>query len=297
MKYLSLIAIAAISLISCKNNKENKTTKAENTVTKTEIKKEVDTSNMVYFKGGKITIGANDRTPLEAPAFDTEVAPFYLDKYLVTVADFRKFIEATNHTTEAESFGDSGFFNLETFNWELRKGTTWDYPYGPNGAKAIDNHPVTHVSWNDANAYAKWIGKRLPTEIEWEYAAKNGGNIKYPWGNKAKIEGKIMANTWEGKTIQDKNVLDGYLYTSPVDAFPASESGIYDMVGNVWQWTSSVYKSYNTNSYQNVNTNAVVTRGSSFMYDQAMQMSYTTTFRAQNTKESSLFNTGFRCAK
>ncbi|MGY5352179.1 formylglycine-generating enzyme family protein [Wenyingzhuangia sp. IMCC45533] len=297
MKYLSLIAMALISTASCKHSKENKTPKIVNTSTQLEQVKKANTSNMIFFDGGKITIGANDRTPLEAPAFEVEVASFYLDKYLVTVADFRKFVEATNFTTEAENFGDSGVFNLETYSWELRKGTTWEYPFGPDEPKAIDNHPVTHVSWNDATAYAKWIGKRLPTEIEWEYAAKNGKNSKYPWGDKLLNNKKIMANTWEGKTIQDKNSTDGFLYTSPIDTFPPSNSGIYDMVGNVWQWTSTIYKPYNKTYYQNIDTNIVVTRGSSFMYDQAQEMSYTTTFRNKNTKESSLFNTGFRCAK
>ncbi len=300
MKYSLGLLLFATCLISCKNNKEDKAIKmdaVENTIPKNEIKQIANTTEMVSFKGGKITIGANDRTPLEAPTFETEVAPFYLDKYLVTVADFRKFIEATNFTTEAENFGDSGFFNLQTTTWELRKNTTWEYPFGPKHSKAIDNHPVTHVSWNDATAYAKWAGKRLPTELEWEYAAKNGKNLKYPWGNDLKKDGKIMANTWDGINIQDQKVLDGYLYTSPVGAFPKSKSGIYDMVGNVWQWTSSVYTSYNKSSYPSKDSNTVVTRGSSFMYDQAMEMSYTTTFRAKNTKESSLFNTGFRCAK
>ncbi len=295
MKYLSAVVVL-LSLICCKNSKKSTSVSTASISVKSQNDINTDTSAMVYFKGGKITIGANNRTDIEAPAFETEVAPFYLDKYLVTVADFRKFVEATNHVTEAENFGDSGFFNLETYSWELRKNTTWEYPAGPNNAKAIDNHPVTHVSWNDATAYAKWVGKRLPTEIEWEYAAKNGQNLTYPWGNELKKEGKIRANTWEGKNIQDKTVVDGYLYTSPVTTFPASESGIFDMVGNVWQWTASTYKSYK-NSYQNTDSNIVVTRGSSFMFDQAMEMSYTTTFRAQNTKESSLFNTGFRCAK
>lgn len=304
MKYLLSLFIVA-SLFSCKNDKQTKDAQTDkHIVSPTEtvipdqaVKPVSDTSEMVYFEGGTIMIGANDRTPIETPSFTTTVAPFYLDVNLVTVADFRKFIEATNYTTEAENFGDSGVFNFQTLKWNLEKEVTWEYPFGSNGEKAPDNHPVTHVSWNDANAYANWIGKRLPTEIEWEYAAKNGENLKYPWGNTVMVNKKFMANVWDGKTIEDQNVLDGYLYTSPVGTFPKSKSGIYDMVGNVWQWTSSVFEPYDKAAPFQKNPQIVTTRGGSFMYDQALELSFTTTFRGQNTIESSLFNTGFRCAK
>ena len=306
MKYfLSLLSI--MLLLSCKNNKQenNKESKTTQPITKIEnsanknTKKSItkDTAKMVLFEGGNITIGANDRTPNEAPSFTKDVAPFYLDTNLVTVADFRKFVEATNFVTEAENYGDSGVFNFKTMAWSLLKGTTWEYPLGPNGAKAMDNHPVTQVSWNDATAYANWLGKRLPTEYEWEFAAKNGENLKYPWGNTVKVNNKYMANVWNGNTIENQQVMDGYLYTSPVGNYPKSESGIYDMVGNVWQWTSTIFAPYSKEVPFNKNPKARVTRGGSFMYDEALELSYTTTFRAQNTVDSSLFNTGFRCAK
>ncbi|NIJ43842.1 sulfatase modifying factor 1 [Wenyingzhuangia heitensis] len=299
MNYFLAILTTVFILTSCKNDKKNKTTtvKTETTKEQNTSIKNVDTSKMVLFKGGSITIGANDRTELEAPAFETNVQPFYLDINLVSVADFRKFVEATNYTTEAENFGDSGVFDFENIGWNLVKEVTWEYPFGVHGEKAKNNHPVTHVSWNDAVAFANWAGKRLPTELEWEFAAKNGKNLKYPWGNSVTKENKIMANTWDGKTIQDQTVKDGYLFTSPVASFPKSNSGIHDMVGNVWQWTSTIFAPYDKNIPFQKNTNVVVTRGGSFMYDQALELSFTTTFRAQNTKESSLFNTGFRCAK
>lgn len=304
MRYFFTL-VAFIALFSCKNKKQetSETTKTQNTeqTTPTPSKKEtktaVNTENMVRFNGGTITIGSDDRTPLEAPSFETTVAPFYLDINLVTVAEFRKFVEATNYTTEAENFGDSGIFDFNGMRWNLVPGTTWEFPFGPNAPKAKDNFPVTHVSWNDATRYATWAGKRLPTEIEWEFAAKNGENLKYPWGNSPKDGEKFMANVWDGQTVEDKKVLDGYLYTSPVGAYPKSKSGIHDMVGNVWQWTASVFEPYDKNAPYQKNAQVVVTRGGSFMYDQALELSYTTTFRAQNTIESSLFNTGFRCAK
>lgn len=303
MRYFFTL-VAIIALFSCKNNKQEATTttKTENTekkATNTPVKEEktiVNTNNMVHFKGGTITIGSDDRTPIEAPSFETTVAPFYLDINLVSVAEFRKFVEATNYKTEAENFGDSGIFDFSGMRWNLVPGTTWEFPFGPNAPKAMDNYPVTHVSWNDATKYAAWAGKRLPTEIEWEFAAKNGENLKYPWGNTPKNGNTFMANVWDGTTVKDKNVLDGYLYTSPIGAFPKSKSGINDMVGNVWQWTATVFAPYNNVNFQR-NPQVVVTRGGSFMFDQALELSYTTTFRAQNTIESSLFNTGFRCAK
>ncbi|MGY5355306.1 formylglycine-generating enzyme family protein [Wenyingzhuangia sp. IMCC45467] len=304
MKYfLSLLSITF--LFSCNNQPKNKKEEIKTSesieqikeIANTELKTKNDTSDMVYFKGGNITIGANNRTPIEAPSFDKEIAPFYLDTYLVTVADFRAFVKATNYVTEAENYGDSGVYDFKEFKWNLLPGTTWEYPLGPNGEKAIDNHPVTQVSWNDATAYASWAGKRLPTEYEWEYAAKNGENIKYPWGNTTTVNGKYMTNVWNGKTIQDQKVLDGYFYTSPVGSFPKSKSGLYDMVGNVWQWTTTTFTPYSNEIPYNKSEQTKVTRGGSFMYDEALELSYTTTFRGQNTVDSSIFNMGFRCAK
>lgn len=304
MKYfLTLLFIPF--LFSCNSKSKNKKEETKTPepiaqieeIANTNTEKINDTTNMVYFKGGNITIGADDRTPIETPSFSKEIAPFYLDKNLVTVADFRKFIKATNYVTEAENYGDSGVFDLKNLNWNLLPGTTWEYPLGPNEKKAEDNHPVTHVSWNDANAYANWVGKRLPTEYEWEFAAKNGENLKYPWGDNPKLNNEFMTNTWDGKTIQDQKVLDGYLYTSPVESFPKSNSGIYDMVGNVWQWTSTTFEPYNKDIPYRKDEKVKVTRGGSFMYDEAIELSYTTTFRGQNTVDSSIFNMGFRCAK
>lgn len=303
MKYfLSLLTV--LFLLSCNSSPKNKKeeTKTPEPITQieeivdTEIEKISDNTNMVYFKGGNISIGANDRTPVEAPSFSKEIAPFYLDTYLVTVADFRAFIKATNYVTEAENYGDSGVYNFNELNWNLLPGTTWEYPLGPNKEKAIDNHPVTQVSWNDATAYANWIGKRLPTEYEWEFAAKNGEDLKYPWGNTPKLNNAFMTNVWDGKTIQDQQVLDGYFYTSPVGSFPKSKSGIYDMVGNVWQWTATTFAPYSNGIPFEKNEQVKVTRGGSFMYDEALYLSYTTTFRGQNTVDSSIFNMGFRCA-
>jgi len=298
--YISYFSLFLV-LFSCKES-ATKETKKVSVPKKTEksavIHNKTDLSNMVYFKGGTILIGSENGEANEAPSFETQVAAFYLDKNLVSVADFRKFIEATNYKTEADNFGDSGVFMFDQGQWQLLKGANWEYPMGETKAKALDNHPVTQVSWNDAQAYASWIGKRLPTEIEYEFAAKNGGNTIYPWGNTVLKNGKYMANNWQGASIKEADVKDGFLLTSPIGYYPASPAGLHDMVGNVWQWTEDVYASYPGNANaEPKNPKIRSTRGGSFMFDQALDKSFTTTFRAKNSVDTSLFNTGFRCAK
>ncbi|MDV7188376.1 formylglycine-generating enzyme family protein [Lutibacter sp. TH_r2] len=299
MKTIYLVLVVAFLFISCKEVKKEKQLENKEAIKEVQIEKNKDSLEMVYFEGGTIKIGSQN-LPNEQPAFEMEIQPFYLDKNLVTVAEFRIFVNETSYTTEAEKFGDSGVFSFEKGNWELLKGANWEFPLGKDKPKAIDNHPVTHVSWNDAKAYAAWKGKRLPTEFEWEFAAKNGknSNNKYAWGNSIVVEGKYQANVWQGNSIQEQEVLDGFLLTSPVGVYPASEMGLFDMGGNVWQWCDNYFKPYPYNKSQAPQSpNVRSTRGGSFMFDQALENSYTTTFRSQNSIDTSLFNMGFRCAK
>ena len=297
---LKTISISFLVLMtSCKDIKKDQGVNETLEVFQS-IQKEVDTTKMVYFEGGKITIGSNNGPANEKPTFEMEIKPFYLDKNLVTVAEFREFVKATSHKTDAEKFGDSGVFSFENSTWSLLPGATWEFPLGPNNPKAVDNHPVTQVSWNDARAYAAWAGKRLPTEFEWEFAAKNGENStdKYAWGAELKVNGKYMANVWQGETVQESEPLDGFLLTSPVGTFGTTKVGLSDMGGNVWQWCDSYYKPYPENaSAAPADPNVRCTRGGSFMFDEALENSYTTTFRGQNSIDTSLFNMGFRCAK
>lgn len=256
-------------------------------------------SEMVYFEGGNFLMGSETGLPNERPVHRVEIASFFIDKYSVTVEQFSQFAESTGFKTEAEKFGDSGIFNLEKQTWELVPGTTWRKPFGPSGPDAEDSHPVTHVSWNDAVAYAEWAGKRLPSEAEWEFAARSGvnSNKKFSWGNEISVNGKYKANVWQGE-INSPKTADGYLFTSPVGAFGENEAGITDMGGNVWQWCSNIYKPYSGSSEPyRVDQNIKVIRGGSFFFDQNGEDSFSVSGRSMNSHETSLFNTGFRCAK
>lgn len=256
-------------------------------------------SGMAYIEGGEIIIGADNTQPNEAPAFKTDVESFYLDVHPVTVAEFRSFIEETGYKTDAETFGDSAVLDFSTGEWILAEGATWEFPLG-DGTPANDDHPVTHVSWNDANAYAEWAGRRLPNEVEWEYAAKNGENSGqlYSWGNKLVVDGDYMANIWQGQFPVKNTADDGFLYTSPVGEFGETEAGLTDMGGNVWEWTSDTYALYEGNPAPfQVHEDLKVIRGGSFLCHRNVCYSYRVSARQNNSRESSAFHLGFRTAK
>ncbi|MFK7843880.1 MAG: formylglycine-generating enzyme family protein [Rhodothermales bacterium] len=256
---------------------------------------------MTYVPGGKTVIGSEKGLPMEKPVFETEVAPFFMDTHPVTVAQFRTFVEATGYETQAESFGDAAVLNLETYAWMLLKGASWEYPLGPAGEKAEDNHPVTQVSWYDALAYSKWAGKRLPTEIEWEHAARGATAAphQYAWGNVLYAEGVAKANTWEGSFPEYNSGDDGFLMTSPVGEFGKTPLGLTDMGGNVWEWTDSWYLSYEKRgqAYTPHEQSERVQRGGSFLCNPGYCHGYRVSARSHSTAESSLFHVGFRTVK
>ena len=260
---------------------------------------------MVYIPGGETEIGSEKGLPMEMPVFQVEVSPFLMDKHPVTVAQFSAFVEATGHVTQAESFGDSAVLDDVTKNWILLKGANWKYPLGPDQPPANENHPVTHVSWNDAVAYAAWAGKRLPSEIEWEHAARGAVNrrMDYAWGNvlHSDHEGEhhTHANTWEGNFPQFNTGEDGFLRTSPVGAFGASPIGLEDMGGNVWEWTDSWYRSYaeRNQPYTETPQSERVQRGGSFLCNSSYCHGYRVSARSHSTPESSHFHVGFRTVK
>ncbi|TVQ65174.1 MAG: formylglycine-generating enzyme family protein [Balneolaceae bacterium] len=265
---------------------------------KVQIPPEEIPEGMVFVPGGRTTIGSESGLPNERPVFETEVSAFLMDKDLVTVAQFREFVEATGYVSEAEQFGDGIVFDFEQAQWVLLDGATWEYPNGPEGPAAPEDHPVTQVSWNDAAAYLEWAGKRLPTEIEWEHAARGGENRDqlYAWGNSLTEEGRYQANTWTGTFPSENSEADGYRQTSPVGEYHITELGLSDMGGNVWEWTQDWYRPYafRERPYQPGPQSEKVLRGGSFMCHISYCHGYRVSSRSHATPDNAAFHTGFR---
>ncbi|NP_001016106.2 sulfatase-modifying factor 2 precursor [Xenopus tropicalis] len=273
-----------------------------------------DADNMVQLDGGQFDMGtkASDGKDGESPVRQVKVLPFAVDKYPVTNKDFREFVRAKKYKTEAEAFGWS--FVFEDFvSEELKKKVTqklesapwwlpverafWRQPAGPaSGIKEKLDYPVVQVSWNDAQAYCKWLGKRLPTEEEWEFAARGGLKGKvYPWGNTFKPN---RTNLWQGTFPGMDTATDGYHGASPVAAFPAqNEYGLYDMLGNTWEWTATEYTS--ARAQKQNKENMYVLRGASWIdtVDGSANHKARVTTRMGNTPDSASDNLSFRCAK
>lgn len=259
---------------------------------------------MIYLKGGKFEMGTRDGMPFEGPVHTVELSPFFIDEHEVTVAEFAKFVEATAYRTEAEKFGWSGVFDLETGQWTRVDGANWRFPEGGK-SEAKPNEPVCQISWNDANEYAKWAGKRLPTEAEFEYAARGGlVGKEYAWGDELKPGGKPLANWWQG-TFPTRNLLeDGFLTRAPVKSFPANGYGVYDLTGNVWEWCAD---NYADDTYQKRTEKRDpqgpalgeerVIRGGSFLCAENFCSNYRVAGRSRATPDSGLSNLGFRCVR
>jgi formylglycine-generating enzyme len=212
-------------------------------------------------------MGSEEFYPEEAPVHAVELDGFWIDEHPVTVAEFRRFVKATGYVTcaerkpEPEDYPDadaallvpgslvfrmtSGPVDLRDVRnwWEWTPGAFWRRPEGPaSNVGGRELHPVVHVAVADAEAYADWAGKRLPTEAEWEYAARGGlEGATFPWGNDFAPRGRMMANTWQGEFPWQNLRLDGYERTSPVKRFPANGYGLYDVAGNVWEWTADYF--------------------------------------------------------
>ena len=229
-------------------------------------------ADMLWIPGGTFRMGSDNHYAEERPAHRVTVDGFFMDKTPVTNRQFRRFVEATNYTTFAEippnpadypgalphmlQAGSlifsppKGPVDLRNWGqwWAFKFGANWRRPYGPgSNIKGLDEHPVVHVAYCDAEAYAKWAGKELPTEAEWEFAARAGlEDAEYAWGDELIPGGKHMANTWQGMFPHENLKSDGYDRTSPVTAFPANAYGLRDMIGNVWEWTSDFWSTKHT---------------------------------------------------
>lgn len=257
--------------------------------------------SMVYVPAGILEMGSENGLSQERPTFWAKVGPFLMDEHPVTVGEFRKFVVATNFKTEAEKFGDAGVFDEDTKAWRLVKGANWEHPLGKDTPLAPDNHPVTQVSWNDATAYAKWAGKRLAHEIEWEHAARNAINDRniYSFGNEVFEKGEYKANVWQGIFPEKNKVLDGFQFTSPVGYFGKTPLGLTDMAGNVWEWCDNWKMSYEEMSTGQfpVDPKEKAQRGGSFLCEPTWCHGYRVSGRSFSTPETSLMHLGFRCVK
>lgn len=264
---------------------------------------DVAEDGMVFIPGGTTPVGSMDFLAWEKPVLIHKVNSFFMDIHPVTVRQFRLFVEATGYRTQAEQFGNAGVFDIERKAWRLVDGANWQFPLGPDKPAAQADHPVTQVSWNDAMQYCNWAGKRLPTETEWEHAARNAGRIReniYPWGdNEIKENGRYKANIWQGIFPWVNQVEDGYQYTSPVGAFGATELGLQDMVGNVWEWCSNWKLPYNADpaNFTPDEKSEKAMRGGSFLCEPAWCHGYRVSGRSGSTPETALLHVGFRCVK
>lgn len=226
--------------------------------------KEPIQANMIRIAGGTFRMGSDRHYREEAPVHRVAVSPFWIDRTPVTNRQFRTFVRATGHVTTAERRPDPNDYpgalphmlfagslvftppprvvDLRDWSqwWRFTPGATWRRPYGPGSTiNGLDNHPVVHVSYADAQAYASWAGKALPTEAEWEFAARGGlDGAEFAWGDVFVPAGRHMANTWQGDFPCNNSAEDGFIRTSPVTAFPPNGYGLYDMIGNVWEWTA-----------------------------------------------------------
>ena len=225
--------------------------------------------SMVRIPGGTFRMGSDRHYPEEAPARQVTVGAFWMDPRTVTNAEFARFVDETKHVTVAERPVDpaqypgakpellipssvvfqkaAGPVDMSNhFNWwTYVPGADWRHPRGPESSiEGLADHPVVHVAFEDAEAYAKWAGKVLPTEAEWEFAARGGlDGASYVWGEEFMPGGKAMANTWQGSFPWQNLLMDGYEWTAPVGSFPPNGYGLYDMAGNVWEWTTDWYDS------------------------------------------------------
>jgi len=227
----------------------------------------VNTADMIRIPGGTYRMGSDKHYPEEAPVHRVTIGDFQIDRTPVTNRQFREFVRATGHVTFAEIPPDPKDYpgarpdmllagslvftppkhpvDLRDWSqwWTFLKGANWQHPYGPDSnIKGLDEHPVVHVAYSDAFLYARWAKKDLPTEAEWEFAARGGlEDTEFAWGNEFIPKGRPMANTWHGEFPHQRQ--PGFRRTSPVTAFPPNGYGVYDMIGNVWEWTSDWFSS------------------------------------------------------
>jgi sulfatase modifying factor 1 len=317
-------------------------------ITRGNTSKLVSYDGMVQIPGGEFLMGASDNEGRadEYPQHKVKIKSFWMDATEVTNTQFKKFVDATGYVTTAEIKPDweeikkqlppgtpkpdeallvaaslvfkptatAVDLNDASQWWSWSKGASWKHPQGPSSTIAgKDAYPVVHISWYDAQAYAKWCGKRLPTEAEWEYAARGGlVDKKYFWGNEDPEKGKSKANIWQGKFPYLNTSIDRFKRAAPVKSFVPNKFGLYDMAGNVWEWcsdwyTPEYYKELSSSLSANPQGPAKsydpmeptvpkkVVRGGSFLCNASYCKGYRVTSRMKSSPDTGLEHTGFRC--
>ncbi|KAA1296561.1 MAG: formylglycine-generating enzyme family protein [SAR202 cluster bacterium] len=282
------------------------------------------TEGMRLINGGKFLMGTNYEKGFvgdgEGPPREVCVDPFYIDETAVTNLQFSKFVEETKYRTEAEEYGWSFVFHMfiekrirtnstqsppNTPWWKKVDGASWNHPEGPgSGIQNRMTHPAVHISWNDATQYCLWSGKRLPTEAEWELAARGGMNKNiYPWGNELYgPNSQHLCNIWQGEFPIVNTKLDGYDSTAPANAYLPNKYGLFNMVGNVWEWqldwfSTDYHRSKVTKNPKGPETGYSKTiKGGSYLCHDSYCNRYRVAARSSNTPDSSTGNLGFRCA-
>ncbi|MBY5959883.1 formylglycine-generating enzyme family protein [Membranicola marinus] len=351
-----LITLSILLGLSCQSEqKESKRTafsaKAETKISYSDADPADLIDQMVVIPAGEFEMGANSdqADPDEYPKHMVRVDSFLMDATEVTNAEFSRFVEATGYVTTAEKdidweemkkqlpantpkpdesllkAGSLIFKNTDGpvplnnpgYWWAWTTGADWRHPQGPGSdITGKDHFPVTHISWEDARAYAEWAGKRLPTEAEWEWAAMGGlSNTVYPWGNELDTDNEIHANYWQGDFPYDNEEKDGYYLSSPVGTFKPNGYGLYDMSGNVWEWCADLYhhEYYDTKKPEEIAYNPRgpetsldpdeplipkrVLRGGSFLCNDSYCSGYRVARRMKGDMKSSYNHTGFRCVK
>jgi formylglycine-generating enzyme required for sulfatase activity len=284
------------------------------------------TAGMRLLPGGEFLMG-NDRDygfPLdgEGPVHAVALAPFWIDACAVTNEQFNDFVNATRYKTEAEKFGWAFVFAGQLSDEQLARsvrlavqgsewwcrvdGAMWRHPEGPgSNIKQRWSHPVVQVSWNDAVAFATWAGKRLPTEAEWEFAARGGlgqGN-RFPWGDELEPGGRHMMNVWQGEFPTHNTEADGHYGPAPVKSYKANGYGLYQMTGNVWEWCWDWFSAdyYRQSPRENptgpTSGERRVMRGGSYLCHASYCNRYRVDSRSANTPDSATTNLGFRCVR
>lgn len=307
----------------------------------------VDHEGMIYIAGGTFLMGATDQEgrPDEYPQHEVQLSPFWMDATEVTNARFARFVQETGYITTAERVPDweelkkqlppgtprppdsvlvaaslvfsppvkvQGLDDPSQW-WVWKKNANWRQPEGAGSSiKGKENYPVVHVSWDDAQAYCHWAGKRLPTEAEWEYAARGGlREATYPWGNERPEKGKPKANTWQGNFPVQNVSRDGFPLLAPVKQYAPNGYGLFDMAGNVWEWCSDWYHPEYAQTLKGTAVNPQgasqsydpmepgvpkrVVRGGSYLCNASYCKGYRVTARMKTSPDTGLSHTGFRC--